>query len=147
MHLVGKKMFQSLPSPHPDFFVFCSDLFASVNLGPGQLAIASLPTARNGPSLGQTGIPPRSLPAAVSRCAPSFRRPPTSAPRTMKRCGPPALSSGYVACLRLSATRGAAPSHSAARGGRNHFPTPHHPPHLQVSLLVWGQCSLLRRCS
>ena len=31
-----------------------------------------------------------------------------SAPRTTRRCGPPALSSGFVACLRLSATGRAA---------------------------------------
>ena len=41
---------------------------------------------------------------------PPFQRPPTSAPSTKRRCGPSAASSGYVARLRRSATRRAAPS-------------------------------------
>ena len=48
--------------------------------------------------------------------APPFHGTPTSAPSTMRRCGPAAASSGYVARLRHSATRSAAPSRSALHG-------------------------------
>ena len=47
---------------------------------------------------------------------PAARPPPTSAPSTMRRCGPVAARSGYVARLRCSATRSAAPSTSAPHG-------------------------------
>ena len=43
-------------------------------------------------------------------CAVAFQRPPISEPSTSSYCGPPLASSGYVLCLRRSATFSAAPS-------------------------------------
>ena len=49
-------------------------------------------------------------------CAAVFQRPPISEPRTRSFCGPPLASSGYVQCLRRSATLSAAPSTSTVQG-------------------------------
>ena len=49
-------------------------------------------------------------------CAVAFQRPQISEPSTSSFCGPPLASSGYVLCLRRSATFSAAPSTSTVHG-------------------------------